>query len=79
MSNLEAEKGDEEIMHDVRGVEKSFTLDGNGFCYLTRPPEFRDWYSPEAIETVYLEEVKRILREEVEGVDHVEIFDWRVR
>ncbi|KAI9853914.1 MAG: hypothetical protein M1813_001629 [Trichoglossum hirsutum] len=79
ISNLQSEKGDEEIMHNVRGTEKSFTLDEHGFCYRTRPPEFQDWDSPEGVETAYLAEVKRILKEEVEGVDHVEIFDWRRR
>ena len=78
-TNLEWTKGDVEIIHDVRGRVSQFTLDTNGFAFLKVPTNFRDFESSEQIEKIYLPEVEDILWREVEGVDQIYFFDWRIR
>lgn len=78
-TNLEWTKGDVEIIHDVRGMVSQFTLDRNGFAFREAPTNFRDFGSTEQIERSYLPEVEDILRREVEGVDQIHFFDWRIR
>ena len=78
-TNLEWTRGDVEIIHDVRGIVSQFTLDKNGFAFCETPTNFRDFESTEQVERIYLPEVEDILRLEVEGVDQVHFFDWRIR
>ena len=78
-TNLEWTEGDVEIIHDVRGIVSHFTLDKNGFAFRNAPTNFRDFGSTEQIERIYLPEVEDILRLEVEGVDQIHFFDWRIR
>ncbi|RFU30825.1 hypothetical protein B7463_g5470, partial [Scytalidium lignicola] len=78
-SNLEWETAAPEVIRNIRGQEGSFKLDDYGFAYCQAPTQFSDWDSNEKVEAEYLPEVMRILKENVEGVDHVEIFDWRRR
>jgi hypothetical protein len=72
-----------ETIRDIRGCSaEQFTLDTNGFAYIRCPPPAltRAWeYSdPKKIEDVFLPECEAILRREVEGVDEVVVFDWKV-
>ena len=78
-TNLEWMKGDVEIIHDARGIISQFTLDKNGFAFCETPTSFRAFESTEQVEKKYLPEVENILRREVEGVDQVHFFDWRIR
>ena len=78
-TNLEWTKGDVEIIHDVRGRASQFTLDSNGFAFLKVPTKFGNFDSSEQIERFYLPEVEDILFREVEGVDQIYFFDWRIR
>ncbi|KAL3490231.1 hypothetical protein BJX62DRAFT_252143, partial [Aspergillus germanicus] len=73
-----------ETIRDIRGCSaEQFTLDTNGFAYIRCPPPAltRAWeYSdPKKIEDVFLPECEAILRREVEGVDEVVVFDWKIR
>jgi hypothetical protein len=68
-----------EVMHDIRGSEKNFTLDTHGFGFLNSPTTFEQWNDNELTEKIYLPEVIQILKDNVEDVSHIEIFDWRVR
>ena len=64
-------------IEDIRGREKSFQLDENGFKVVSMQ-DTRACSDPSEIETRYLPEVQRLLRREIDGVDRVFIFDWRV-
>lgn len=68
----------ETAVHDVRGREKDFDLDKNGFRFLRHSSSLDDFHNKELIEKIYLPEVEALLRKEVEGVDKVFFFDWRV-
>lgn len=78
--NLSYQKGSEEVVHDIRGSEASFTLDEHGFIYREylsslMPNEFSN---PEQITQVFLPQCEAMLKAEVGGADCVVIYDWRV-
>lgn len=71
------------LIKDIRGHEKDFSLDNNGFIVrnfskgaatLAEHPQLGDT----AIINSYLPLVDELLKAEVEGVDRVFPFDWRV-
>lgn len=64
--------------HDVRGREKSYSLDTNGFMYCQRPYSFDNFQDQKAVEAIYFPEVESIIKSMVDGADKVTIFDWRV-
>ena len=68
-----------ETITNVRGRQKDFTLDEQGFCFLHHPTAFIHWDDRQAIENLYLPEIINLLQQELEDVDHVQIFDWQVR
>jgi hypothetical protein len=83
--NLVFHKGEDiETIRDVRGIDddQKFSLEANGFVYRRYPPPWsitpKDYYDPEQIRNVFLPECEAILRNEIEGVDRVFIFDWKV-
>lgn len=78
-SNLRWKLGDEELICDARGQEGSFSLDNNGFRYVISPTGFRRWEDRQSVSSIYLEEMKELLKREVEGADVIRIFDWKVR
>ena len=78
-TNLEWTEGDVESIHDVRDIISQFALDKHGFAFRKAPTNFRDFESTEQIEKIYLPEVEDILKLEIEGVDQVHFFDWRIR
>ena len=65
---------------------KFFSLDGNGFVYrkhemtgmLRDVGAFFAEADRETVERAYLPEVEKLLRGQIEGVDEVFFFDWRV-
>lgn len=77
-TNLKWQEGNEEKIYNIRGEEHKFTLDGQGFRFCRAPTNFDGWQSRQMVEEMYLPEVKEMLKQEVEAVDEVEIFDWRV-
>ncbi|CAG8899823.1 unnamed protein product [Penicillium egyptiacum] len=76
-----------ETIRDIRGIEAegtwSFTLETNGFVYRRYPsPLFtnpKDFGDPYHIQNIFLPECEAILRNEIEGVERVFIFDWKIR
>ena len=68
----------EETFHDVRGKEQTFSLNDHGFTYRHHNFEFDDYEDREAVEAGYLPKVEQFIRAEVEDVDKVFFFDWRV-
>ena len=79
--NLAFSTGPEELVFDVCGKEKDFTLDKNGFTYIkhssiiSEPSQFFD---PKTIREIYLPECIRVLERELSRVGRVHIYSWRV-
>jgi len=78
-TNVRLSAGPKETLHDVRGREKEFTLDGNGFCYVNAPTSFTSWSSQPAIARDFLPEVEALLKREIEGCDEVIFYHARIR
>ena len=78
-SNVLLESGPSETIHDVRGREADFSLDGNGFQYVHAPTEFKEWSSQPAIGKMHLPELESLLRKEVDGADEIMFYDARLR
>lgn len=69
----------EQTFRNVRGHERSFDLDDHGFTYRSHDFNFDNYEHRQSVERVYLPKVERFLKAEVEGIDKVFFFDWRVR
>ena len=69
----------EETFYDVRGEEQMYSLNDHGFTYRHHDFGFKDYEDREAVEASYLPKVEHFIRVEVEDVDKVFFFDWRVR
>lgn len=67
------------LIHDIRGKEKDFKLDEQGFAYCHYDLNFDNFEDFQAVEDFYLPEVERIIKMEVNGADKVFFFDWRVK
>ncbi|KAI9710038.1 MAG: hypothetical protein M1828_002226 [Chrysothrix sp. TS-e1954] len=76
--NFELELAPAEIMHDIRGEESKFTLEQNGFM-ISKHAMTLDNLEREAVALQYFPQVEQLLRAEIEDVDEVFIFDWRLR
>lgn len=67
-------------IQDVRGISNDWNIDEKGFVYRRHETNatLEDFGSRKAVEQIYLPEVEDLLRKELEGVDRVFFFDWRV-
>jgi hypothetical protein len=62
---------------DIRPSKDQFTLDGNGLMMRNhRSSVSRS--DTETIKEIYLTEVEELVKQSIDGVDEVFIFDWRV-
>ena len=66
------------IVHDLRGIESQFDLDNNGFIVRTKESQVKAFNTQKEIEELYLPEMADVIRREVDDVDRVYFFDWRV-
>jgi hypothetical protein len=66
-------------IEDVRKNPKGFSLNGDGFQYVSHRTKVQDVSQRKVVEDQYLPEIERLLRQYVEDVDRVYFFDWRVR
>jgi hypothetical protein len=68
-------------IRDVRGLKEPIkTIDEKGFVYRkhkTKVP-VEGFLSRETVEKDYLPEVEELIKGELEGVDRLFFFDWRV-
>ena len=64
---------------DVRTLPVQFALDTNGFIYRQHVTKVTDFTNRAVVEQDYLPEIDTLLRKELDGVDRVFFFDWRVR
>jgi hypothetical protein len=65
-------------INDVRTSQTSFELDKQGFTYLKHETKVQDFTQRTVVEQQYLPEVEQLIRSNVEDVDRVHFFDWRV-
>jgi hypothetical protein len=71
--------GDHQVeIRDVRNRNLPSSIDEMGFIYRQHETSITDFTSREVVEREYLPEVEGLLRRELEGVDKVFFFDWRV-
>lgn len=77
-TNVEFESPEPETISDIRGREDQFSLDRQGFEFITHKTQFEDWRNRRSVEEQYLPEVVNLIEKHVEGADEVQIFDWRV-
>ncbi|KAL2058644.1 hypothetical protein ABVK25_001372 [Lepraria finkii] len=78
-TNLVFKEGGVETIHDVRGTESQYSLNKQGFTFRTYPTRVHNFGVRDEVENVYLLEMEELLRREVEGIDQVYFFDWRIR
>lgn len=77
-TNLVFKQGREEVIHNIRGNEQSYQLDEHGFMLCNHRTDIKNWTDSQEIETKYLPEIETLLRKEIDEVDRVFFFDWRV-
>lgn len=67
------------VVKDIRHRAANFTLDDHGFTYCHHETAGGDFTDRIYVEETYLPEIETLLRREVDGVQQVFFFDWRVR
>lgn len=65
-------------IQDVRTLPLPASIDEKGFIYRKHRTYVESFNDRKAVEEIYLPEVEILLRNELEGVDRVFFFDWRV-
>ncbi|KXX77209.1 hypothetical protein MMYC01_206378 [Madurella mycetomatis] len=78
-TNLTFRYGPEELITDVREHEGEFSLDENGFAYVSHEFPAFDVTDEALIEAMLYPQAEEFLRTKVEGVDRVHFFDHRIR
>ncbi|PVH81943.1 hypothetical protein DL98DRAFT_621493 [Cadophora sp. DSE1049] len=77
-SNLVFENGPEELIKDVRGRESLFNLDDNGFTFKKHQFVTQALFTKDKIESVYLQEVHDLIKNEIPGADEMFVFNWQL-
>jgi hypothetical protein len=77
-TNLEFWNAPPEVIQDLRGIEKDFTLDQNGFMVRQQEMPDTDLSSEEAVRNQYATTIEKLIKREVDGVDYICCFDWGV-
>jgi hypothetical protein len=67
-----------ETIHDIRGREADFKADTHGFQVCRQETVVQDWTDQDSIETQYFSEMEQLLKKELQDVDEVCFYDWRV-
>lgn len=65
-------------IRDIRGRESDFTVDSHGFQVCRQKTAVEGWTNKDVIETQYYAEREQLLKAELDGVDEVFFYDWRV-
>ncbi len=78
-SNLKFKPVEGQVVHGIRGKEQEFDFDKHGFQFVEAPTTFTDFKNPVAVDTAYADECKQLLMKNLEGVDRVFFYNWRVR
>lgn len=79
--NLDFQPGEKQLIRDLRGCDEKPEIDVHGFQFFKQKTDLKpeQYYDAEAIRDVYLPEFVRMLREKIDGADHIFVYDWRVR
>ncbi|TAQ90712.1 hypothetical protein B7494_g1008 [Chlorociboria aeruginascens] len=80
-TNLVFSEGFEENVADVREHIRDFNLDTHGFTYATHTTQLEGvaFNDKTQVENVYIPECEKILRDAMDGVDQVHIYNWLIR
>ena len=63
---------------DLRERRKPYSIDDEGFAYITHETNVEDFENATTVESEYFSECRDILQNHVTGVDDIYFFDWRV-
>lgn len=77
-TNVSFEAAGPELIRDVCGHGHEFNLDDHGFAFVEHTTSVAEFTSSDIINNKYLPEIQALLRKEIDGVDRVVFFDWRV-
>ena len=79
--NLDFQPGNKQLIRDLRGCDEEPKIDVHGFQFFNQKTDLKpeQYHDAGAIQDVYLPEFVRMIRENIEGADHVIVYDWRVR
>ncbi|KAI4864625.1 hypothetical protein F4820DRAFT_422926 [Hypoxylon rubiginosum] len=78
-TNLVFEPHEDEIVHDVRDCTTKFRLDVHGFQFAKHTTNIQDFSDASGSMKVYFQEVEDLIKANVNGVERVHVFDWRLR
>ncbi|KAG9240568.1 hypothetical protein BJ878DRAFT_525454 [Calycina marina] len=78
ITNVRTHQAHNFVITDVTGDESQYTLDGQGFQFVSRVSEEKDFIDDKKIQSVYYPECERLLKD-VTGAIHVHIFNHKVR
>ncbi|KAI1097187.1 hypothetical protein F4804DRAFT_352110 [Jackrogersella minutella] len=67
------------MIYDIRCLEMPPSLDDYGFMFRHRPSRLAEFSDKDQITSTYLPEVEDIINTELDNVEKVFIFDWRLR
>jgi len=77
-TNLAYKPGKLETIYDIRGRESDFALDEHGFAVCNHQSALQSFKDSALIEGTYLPEIEELLKQQVEDVNEIFFFDWRV-
>ena len=77
-TNLVFNKVCTQLVKDIRGNESEYTLNEQGFQVVKVPTAFKDFYNRDSVEQHYKAECAQLLMDNLEGVDRLYFFNWRV-
>ncbi|XMA10384.1 hypothetical protein WAI453_003175 [Rhynchosporium graminicola] len=72
-------KAREQSHPGLTGIESKFTLDQNGFQIFDLPTTLKHWHDRKAVQSSYMKECAEVLRKNLDGVDWIYFYSWRLR
>ncbi|KAI8960372.1 hypothetical protein F5Y11DRAFT_349625 [Daldinia sp. FL1419] len=79
LTNVELETVPGIPLHDIRNDGESYTLDDHGFQFVKHDQTFVEFDDEKLIESEYLPQVEKVIRDNVPDAQKVFVFDWRIR
>ena len=78
-TNIELDKYDDIPIHDIRGYERRFSLEENGFTISTLSSRmlYQDFADPDKVIRIYLHEIASHLKKLL-GARHVQVYEHLV-
>ena len=63
---------------DVRNHESSYTLDENGFQFITHNQTFDSFHNEQLIRNEFFPQVEKVIKNCMPYAERIHIYDWRV-